>query len=93
MVLAVLGVVLAAVAGLWYLRLDRNGPPAQLTVPQVVGLNESVAIQQLRALGLAVRSVEMPASGKVGVVFRQRPAAGTMLARGRAVTIDVASGK
>ena len=90
--LAVLGVALAAVAGVWYSRLG-SGPPSQLTVPTVVGLKESVAIHRLTTLGLAVRSVEMPATSKVGLVFRQRPAAGMTLERGTAVTIDVASGK
>ena len=91
-ILALLGLVLAVVAGLWYSRVD-GGAPSQLTVPSVVGLNEGAAIRRLRTLGLAVRSVEMPGPGKTGVVFRQRPAAGATLPRGNAVTLDVASGK
>jgi PASTA domain len=92
LVLALLGVVLAIVAGVWYSRIA-GGPPSRLSVPTVVGLKESVAIRKLTTLGLSVRSVEMPANSKEGLVFRQRPAAGSTLPRGTTVTIDVASGK
>ena len=89
---ALVGVALAAAAGLWYARLD-SGPPSRLTVPSVVGLKEAAAIKTLRTLGLAVRSIEMPGPGKAGLVFRQRPAAGVTAPRGNVVTVDVASGK
>ncbi len=90
---AVLGLVLAVAAGIWYLSLDRTAPPADLTVPSVVGLPETTAVQRLTTKGFNVRAVERPGEAKAGRVFQQRPSANSQLARGATVTIRVANGQ
>jgi hypothetical protein len=89
LVLAVLGLALAAAAGIWYLRL-RPPPPAQLSVPRVVGLSESRAVSALTTEGFRVRAVEESSSSGRQVVTSQRPLAQTRLHRGATVTIHVA---
>jgi hypothetical protein len=91
--LAALGVVLAVVAGIWYLSLDRTAAPTELTVPSVLGLPEATAVQRLTTDGFNVRAVERPGDAKAGRVFQQRPAASSPLARGATVTIGVANGQ
>jgi PASTA domain-containing protein len=89
LLLAVLGLALAAVAAIWYVRL-RPAPPAALSVPRVVGLDEAGAIRALTTEGFRVRSVEESSSSGRLVVTSQRPLAETRLERGATVTIHVA---
>jgi hypothetical protein len=87
--LALLGVVAAAAAGLWYLRLDSTPAATSEPVPDVVGLSLSAAVRTLTHLGFDVRAIQPPGSGGRGIVFSQRPGATTTLARGATVTIRV----
>jgi PASTA domain-containing protein len=89
LVLAVLGLALAAAAAIWFVRL-RPAPPASLGVPSVVGLSESRAVSALTTEGFRVRAVEESSSSGGAVVRSQRPGAETRLARGATVTIHVA---
>ena len=91
--LAALGLALAVAAGIWYLSLERTAPPAELTVPSVVGLPETTAVQRLTTKGFNVRAVERPGAAKAGRVFQQRPSANSLFARGATVTIRVANGQ
>jgi len=89
LLLAVLGLALAAATAMWYVHL-RPAPPATLRVPGVLGLSESRAVGALTTEGFRVRSVEKPSSPGRGVVTSQRPLAETPLARGATVTIHLA---
>lgn len=90
--LTMLGLGAAVVAGAWYLQLARGGP-TELSVPRVVGLNETNAVRTLTTEGFAVRAVEQPAEASAGVVFAQRPGVNARLGRGGLVTISVANGQ
>ena len=89
LVLAMLGLALAGAATMWYIRL-RPAPPAALSVPRVVGLNEAGAVRALTKEGFRVRAVEESSSPGRLVVTSQRPLAATRLERGATVTIHVA---
>jgi serine/threonine-protein kinase len=89
--LALLVLVLAGLAALWYFTRDTG--PAQKPVPAVVRLPEGDAVQVLRNDGFQVqierrRSDEAPQ----GIVFAQRPGAGRKLDTGSVVTILVSKG-
>ena len=90
--LALLGLVLAIAAGLWYSHLG-GGAPSQLTVPNVVGVKEGAAIRRLRDAG-ARRPLGRDARPGEDRL-RVPPAASSRrdaAARGTTVTLDVASG-
>jgi beta-lactam-binding protein with PASTA domain len=87
--LALLGLLAAATAAIWYLRLDRT-PATHEVVPSVVGLREAVAVTRLTGMGFKVQAVERPGPGTSGTVVSQLPAASTSLAIGAIVTIRVA---
>jgi hypothetical protein len=89
LVLAVLGVALAAAAAIWFVRLT-PAPPATLSVPRVVGLSEARAVSALTTGGFRVRAVEEASTSGWQVVTSQRPLARTRLQRGATVTIHVA---
>jgi eukaryotic-like serine/threonine-protein kinase len=90
--LALLGLAVAAIAAVWYVRLPGGGPSV-LSVPRVVGLSEAAAVHELTTEGFTVRAIEQPADASAGIVFAQRPAVRTRLARGDVVTISVANGQ
>jgi len=54
---------------------------AQISVPNVVGSKTSVAVSRLRTAGLQSQ-VTLPAKAAAGVVVKQRPVAGTTVAKG-----------
>jgi hypothetical protein len=89
LVLAALGVALAAAAAIWFVHL-RPAPPATLSVPRVVGLDEARAVSALTSEGFRVRAVEESSSSGRQVVTSQLPLAQTRLHRGATVTIHVA---
>jgi serine/threonine-protein kinase len=66
--------------------------PARVEVPDVVGLNEAAAIQELEAAGFAVRVVDEPTllPTEDGIVLDQNPRAGSSRREGSTVTITVA---
>jgi len=66
--------------------------PAQVAIPDVVGLDESAAIQELEAAGFVVQVVDEPTGEPTedGVVLDQSPSAGASRPKGTTVTITVA---
>jgi hypothetical protein len=89
LVLALLGLALAAAATTWFVRL-RPAPPAVLGVPRVVGLSEARAVRALTTEGFRVQAVEASSSSVRPVVTSQRPRGAARLRRGSTVTIHVA---
>jgi beta-lactam-binding protein with PASTA domain len=72
--------------------LEVSSGPALVTVPDVVGLDEASARQELQAAGFSVRVVEEETSepSQDGLVVAQRPLGGSSARSGAAVTITVA---
>jgi beta-lactam-binding protein with PASTA domain len=89
--LALLLLVLAGLAALWY--FTREDEPDRVPVPGVVRLREGDAVQRLRDEGLRVQ-IERRRSDEAtqGVVFAQRPGAGRDVEEDSTVTILVSSG-
>jgi eukaryotic-like serine/threonine-protein kinase len=86
-VLAVLAVVGAAAA------LLLPGGSRQVTVPNVVGVSESLAVDRLRAAKLAPVTEPAPSSVTApGAVISTRPSAGSMVARNARVDVVVSTG-
>ena len=73
---------------LFVLRDDSKGK----VVPRVVGLQQQRAIQRLTDDGFGVRAVIAPSSKPRGIVFAQKPGAGSRLDKGQNVVIDVSNG-
>jgi serine/threonine-protein kinase len=67
--------------------------PKQVKVPVLAGTQRSVAVQQIRGLGLVPSVSEEESSSPPGQVIRQSPNAGTRLTQGSTVSIVVAKGK
>jgi serine/threonine-protein kinase len=67
-------------------------PPANVTVPNVVGKKQLAAQRRLRAASLGVRSVYVASTQPSGTVVAQRPAAGSTAKRGSRVRINVSTG-
>lgn len=80
------------VAGLltWWL-LSRGDDKA--TVPNVIGLRSSAAVQTIKDEDLEPSIVAGQSNRPPDVVFAQRPGAGTQLADGQTVVISVSSGR
>ena len=89
--LSALGVlaIVALVAGLYY-----NGQPDKVGVPGLVGKAQSVAQQELDAIGLRLTpGTPVTTSGcDVGKIVSQEPGQGIRVARGSAVTVHVCQG-
>jgi beta-lactam-binding protein with PASTA domain len=66
--------------------------PSGVAIPDVVGLMETAAVQELEAAGFTVRVVDEPSTDPTqdGLVLRQSPQAGETKGEGSAVTITVA---
>jgi len=67
--------------------------PKQVKVPVLAGTQRSVAVQQIRGLGLVPSVSEEESSSPPGEVIRQSPNAGTKVSEGSTVSIVVAKGK
>ncbi len=67
--------------------------PKQVKVPVLAGTQRSVAVQQIRGLGLVPSVSEEESSSPPGQVIRQSPNAGTKVSQGSTVSIVVAKGK
>jgi eukaryotic-like serine/threonine-protein kinase len=65
----------------------------QVKVPVLAGTQRSVAVQQIRGLGLVPSVSEEESSSPPGQVIRQSPNAGTKVPEGSTVSIVVAKGK
>lgn len=97
--LALLLLVLGGLGAYYFLSQDEDDDAAATTatvaaaeVPVVVGMREARAEDRIREAGYEAQ-VEREASAKPkGVVFEQRPEAGTDLERGETVTITVSTG-
>jgi serine/threonine-protein kinase len=94
----VLMVLLLAALGVLLFFLARelgvgNAGPAKVVVPNVVGDPEEAATARLRSLGFRVERQTAPDDNyEPGKVKEQRPADGTQLAKGAAVTLVVSTG-
>jgi serine/threonine-protein kinase len=88
--------LVAAAAAAWYIysqvRSELN-EARPIAVPEVLGLPEELARQQLERLGFEVESErESSSEFRAGRVAEQNPDAGTRLPRGETVTIIVSTG-
>ncbi len=95
--LLALGLVILAGVGGWFAYQsvqDQLNSARPVAVPDVDGLREANAVQQLLAEGLDPKVRRVPSSDEeVGFVFDQDPEAGNRIDRGNFVTILVSSGK
>lgn len=85
LLLLVIGGLLA-----WYF-LSRGDD--KTTVPNVIGLREAVAAQRIEDRGLDPLPSVGQSDRPEGVIFAQRPGAGTQLEEGQNVTIFISSGR
>jgi serine/threonine-protein kinase len=85
LLLLVIGGLLA-----WWLLTRGND---KSTVPNVIGLRAPAAIQRITDKHLKASSVTGQSKRPPGVVFEQRPGAGTQLRHGQTVVISVSSGR
>jgi beta-lactam-binding protein with PASTA domain len=87
-----LALVLVAVAALliWLFAIRNHSDKA--TVPRVVGLSQPVAIKTLNDKGFDVTAVRRPGKTPAGIVFAQKPGAGSQLKKKQTVEIDVSNG-
>jgi beta-lactam-binding protein with PASTA domain len=74
----------------WYF-LSRGDD--KTTVPNVIGLRETAAAQRIEESDLDPLPRVAPSNRPQGVVFAQRPGAGTQLEEGQTVTIFISSGR
>ena len=70
-----------------------TGPPSDIPVPDVVGKKEQEAQGAITALGLTVSVSYEYSQMAQGVVLSQDVAPGTLVSRGKSVTITVSSGE
>jgi beta-lactam-binding protein with PASTA domain len=84
--------LLLVVGGLlaWYF-LSRGDD--KTTVPNVIGLQETVATERIEDRDLEALPRVAPSNRPQGIVFAQRPGAGTQLEDGQTVTIFISSGR
>jgi beta-lactam-binding protein with PASTA domain len=66
--------------------------PASVSVPRVVGLNQTVAQRRLQAVGLTSNVVYVASTQPAGRVVAQRPLPGTKVKRGSRVRLNVSTG-
>jgi beta-lactam-binding protein with PASTA domain len=74
----------------WYF-LSRGDDKA--VVPNVIGLREQQALIRIQDCGLEALSRSAQSDRPTGVVFAEKPGAGTQLGKGQTVTIFVSSGR
>jgi membrane peptidoglycan carboxypeptidase len=75
-----------------YAPMPSLGPP-QGNVPNVVGMDQATATQTLQSAGLVAAVQQIPSSQPVGTVVSQSPAAGSSVATGSTVTLQVSNGQ
>lgn len=83
--------LLLVVGGLiaWWLLTRGND---KTTVPHVVGLQQQVAETRIHDANLKVLTAQGPSDQPQGIVFKQKPGAGTQLDEGQTVTITISNG-
>jgi len=86
--------LLALAAGGVALALLAPGGARQVTVPNVVGISEPIAVGKLRTEGLVAAAPSQAPSSSIaaGAVIATKPAAGTVVQRGAHVSVIVSSG-
>lgn len=94
--LLLLLLVLGGLAAAYFLTRDNDHhkqgtSPAAVTVPNVVGMKEAAATEQLRQRGLDPRVLTKPSKAAKGTVFAQTPGAGTSVARSAPVELSVSA--
>lgn len=72
--------------------LDVSGGPADVSVPDVVGLDYDEAQSQLRELGLSVSRQNVDNDAPTGEVVDSNPSGGSAVAPGTKVTLSVSNG-
>jgi serine/threonine-protein kinase len=73
-------------------RINVSQGTGRVAVPELVGRNVEQARSILRSMALASRAVEVPSAEPAGTVVAQSPAAGSEVARGSVVRINVSDG-
>ena len=66
---------------------------AQISVPNVIGSRTSVAVARLKDAGLQSQVTTVTATAAPGVVVKQTPVAGTKVAKGSTVALNVSKGE
>lgn len=66
--------------------------PAEVTVPNAVGVTETEARDRLATAGLTANVVQVFSSSEIGDVVAQSPAAGSSVAKGSDVRLNVSKG-
>ena len=90
----VIALLILGLFGLLAYLLANNmlGGAKLVRVPDVEGMTEDAAVEQLEEKGFAVDTVERPSKKDEGVVLRQDPDAGERIEEGETVTLTVSSG-
>jgi eukaryotic-like serine/threonine-protein kinase len=86
--LLLLLLVVGGLAAYWFLARGED----ETTVPRAVGLREAAAVERVRDAGLEPVVSRRPSSRPEGVVFAQRPGAGSRLEDDEAVDLLVSTG-
>jgi serine/threonine-protein kinase len=72
--------------------IDVSTGKPQVSIPNVVGQNQTDAVEELTRANLDARVVEVSSDQKQGIVTAQSPKAGTVVVAGTQVRINVSSG-
>ncbi|NUP81861.1 MAG: protein kinase, partial [Nonomuraea sp.] len=68
-------------------------PVTTVAIPQLTGLDRAAAVKAVKRAGLAVGAVaKLDSPQKIGRVLGSRPASGTVVGRGSAVSLQVSAG-
>src|SRR3954447_26657429 len=90
--LLLLALVIGGLVAAWLLTRDNGHKGAStVNVPNVVRLNQHVAVQRLRAKGLLAREITRSSTATAGTVVAQSPQPGADLVRHSVVTLTVAA--
>jgi beta-lactam-binding protein with PASTA domain len=89
-VIALVIILLLAVGGLAYFLAQKS--PTAVTMPQVVGKNETAALIKLGSRGIKAKVQEVNSTVKVGNVISSDPKFGSTLTKGEKVSITVSLG-
>src|SRR3954471_16907787 len=90
--LLLLALVIGGLVAAWLLTRDNGDKGAStVNVPNVVRLNQRVAVQRLRAKGLLAREITRTSTAAPGTVVAQSPQPGADLVRHSIVTLTVSA--
>src|SRR3954454_5250092 len=90
--LLLLALVIGGLVAAWLLTRDNGDKGAStVNVPNVVRLNQRVAVQRLRAKGLFAREITRTSTAAPGTVVAQSPQPGADLVRHSIVTLTVSA--